>query len=242
MIREGNILTDIIRILVAEKNPALRTGLCSFLAAVQPKCEVIGETDNYKDLLGQIEQKQPHIIFLDISICKGKNEGIVLRSICRGKSSYHIVVMVDECALHCLIRYLSDGAKAVIAKNIHAEELELVIQQVIKQKRFISSELVDILVDYLCEQKSFTFGNEMNSLSANNDLNLFETLTEREREVLDLVAQGLSNKEIARHLSLSIGAIKFHLSNLMGKLQLENRVQATLFVLGRFPTNGHEKK
>src|SRR6185436_14201956 len=100
-----------------------------------------------------------------------------------------------------------NGAVGVVTKDVTATELRQVVNRAAQNQRALSAAIVDILVDYLLEQETAPL---------NYDPTATQSLTERELEVFNLMAQGLPNKEIAEHLSLCLGTVKAHASNIMG--------------------------
>jgi DNA-binding NarL/FixJ family response regulator len=132
--------------------------------------------------------------------------------------------MTEENHITHITQSLGNGAVGMVTKDVSATELRHVVNRAAQRQWALSSTIVNVLVDYLLQQ---------DAAPSNYDPAVIKSLTERELEVFNLIAQGLPNKEVAERLSLQLGTIKSHASNIMSKLQVNNRAQVALVAAGQ---------
>ncbi len=217
-------LSETSYILIADNNPIFKAGVRSLLNGANSNIKIVGEADEVEDITERVKQVQPDVVLLDMTIAKGEGGFEVLEKICTGADSPNVIVMTSESDINPIIQSLSNGAVGVVTKDVTATELRQVVNRAAQNQRALSAAIVDILVDYLLEQETAPL---------NYDPVATQSLTERELEVFNLMAQGLPNKEIAEHLSLCLGTVKSHASNIMGKLRVNNRAQVALLAAGQ---------
>ncbi|MCL4300618.1 MAG: response regulator transcription factor [Anaerolineae bacterium] len=219
-------MSHITHVLIADNNPIFRAGVRSFLNGTHSSIKIVGEADEGENIPELIKERQPDVVLLDISLVQKAGELDMLGQICRAEDSPNVVVMTEENDITHITQSLSHGAVGVVTKDVTAPELKQVVNRAAQRQRALSSTVVDVLVDYVLQQETAPL---------NYGPVTIESLTERELEVFNLVAQGLSNKEIGERLSLSLGTVKSHTSNIMGKLQVNNRAQVALLAAGQLP-------
>lgn len=220
-------MTKPIHVLIADNNPVFRAGISSFLVGVDSGIKVVGEAESNEDVLKLIKQTHPHVILMDISLANGKGEFDVLSQICASESHPGVVIMIekDDDISH-LIQSLLRGAIGVVTKNVTADELRQAVDRAVQGQYAFSPAIIAMLVDHLLRPEVSPSSYDMAAI---------KSLTDREREVFNLMAQGLSNKEIADCLSLCLGTVKSHVSNILDKLQVNSRAQAVvLLATGQF--------
>ncbi len=217
----NDVSEESIRLLLVDDHPAFRAGVHSFFD-LNPKIEVVGQTDSWQDVLHLIDQTQPHVILLASSVLEDEFDRLL--QIQASRHSPGIIIMVDKVDLPYIFELLSYGATGVTTQDVPADELNRMVECVFHKKRALSTTLVDALLTHFLEQDSSTLDCEAISI---------EALTSRERDVFGLVAQGLSNQEIAQQLSLSLSTVKSHVSNILSKLEVDNRAAVVRLALGR---------
>lgn len=219
-------MSQITHVLIADNNPIFRAGVRSFLNGTNSSIKIVGEADEGENIPELIKQRQPDVVLLDISLVQKEGELDMLGQICTAEDSPNVVVMTAENDISHITQSLSNGAVGVVTKDVTAPELKQVVNRAAHRQRALSSTLVEVLVDYVLQQETAPLNCNAAGIGS---------LTGRELEVFNLMAQGLSNKEIAERLSLSLGTVKSHASNIMGKLQVNNRAQVALLAAGQLP-------
>lgn len=225
--------TEATHVLVADNNSIFRAGIRSLLDGNNLSIKIVGEADSGAEIMDLIEQRQPDVVLLDSCIARGAGEFDLLEEICSGEDSPNVIVMTPESDITPIIQSLSSGAVGVVTKDVTATELKQVVQRAAQKQRALSQTIVNVLVDYLLKR-------EISPLSC--DLTAIQSLTDRELEVFNHMAQGLANKEIAEHLSLSVGTVKSHISNIMGKLPVNNRAQLALLAASQLSQDQNNAK
>jgi DNA-binding NarL/FixJ family response regulator len=203
-----------MRVLIADDHPLFRDGLRTLLSAM-PETEVVGEVATGEEAIAQATTLQPDVILMDLHM-PGLNGIEATRAIFH--TSPHIGVLVltmfeDDDSVFSAMRA---GARGYLLKGADQVEIARAITVVSHGEAIFSPAIANRLTHYFA-----TLGNT--SLPQ-----AFPELTEREREVLALIAQGCNNAEIAGRLVLSQKTIRNHVSNIFSKLQVADRAQAII--------------
>lgn len=209
---------SILRILIADDHGIVRQGLRAVVDR-DPSLEVVGESADGREAVRMAELLSPDIVIMDIAM--PQLNGIeAAGQIVRGNPSTRIVFLSMHSDETYLLRALSVGGKAYLLKD--AAEIDLVpaIRAVADGKTFFSAAIKrTLLEDYVrhLEQRNLT--------------DSYDLLTEREKEVLQLIAEGRANKEAAVTLGLSSYTVETHRNNLMQKLGLHNAAEIVLYAV-----------
>ena len=203
-----------IRILIADDHPLFRDGLRALLNSVADT-EVVGEATSGAEAISIAAALQPDIILMDINM-PGVNGIEATRSILQ--TSPHIGVLVvtmfeDDDSVFAAMRA---GARGYLLKGADQAEVLRAIHAVASGEAIFSPAIAHRLMQYFSAVSS-----QMRPLA-------FPQLTEREREILELIAQGHSNTDIATRLYLSAKTVRNHVSNIFNKLQVADRAQAII--------------
>ncbi len=204
-----------ISVLVVDDHPVVRKGIRSLLAE-EDDIWVIGEAVNGVDAIQQVEQFNPDVILMDL-VMPEMNGIDAIGKIILAHPEARILVMTSFAADDKVFPSIKAGALGYLLKDSDPEDLVRMIRQVYRGELSIHPTIARKVIQELNRplQEPLTPS----------------PLTEREVEILQLLAKGVENKEIARRLVLREATVRTHVSNILGKLQLANRVQATLYAI-----------
>lgn len=208
---------DSIRVLIADDHTLFREGVSALLAAV-PDVEVIGQAADGEEVIAQAASFLPDVILMDIQM-PGVNGIEATRRILRTSPHIGIIVVTmleDDDSVFAAMRA---GARGYVLKGADKAEMLRAIRAVARGEALFGPAIARRLT-------AFFAGLNTTSLAAAPQV--FPELTEREREVLNLIAQGLNNAEIAERLTLSSKTVSNHISNIFSKLQVADRAQAII--------------
>ena len=206
---------ETLRILVAEDHPLFRKGMISLLSSV-PEFEVVGEAATGEEAVARAAQLQPDVILMDLQM--PEVNGIeATRRILQHDPGVRILVVTlfeDEESVFMALRA---GARGYVLKDADEEEVVLSIRAVGRGEAIFSPAIATRVLAYFAA-----------SPPGGAPPQVFPTLTDREREILDLIARGHPNPSIARELSLSTKTVGNYVSNIFTKLQVADRAQAII--------------
>lgn len=203
-------------ILLIDDHPMLRSGVKQ-LISLDPSLKVIGEAGDGMQGIKLAEEIDPDLILLDLNM-PGMNGLETLDELRRRELSGRIIIFTVSNYSDDLVTALKRGADGYLLKDMEPEELLEALKQAAAGKMVVSPALTATLAISLRENR------------AHSDDNLI-TLTPRERDILDLIAQGLANKMIARKLDITESTVKVHVKHLLKKLNLKSRVEAAVWIL-----------
>ncbi|MFC1959353.1 response regulator [Chloroflexota bacterium] len=206
-----------IRVLLVDDHQMVRQGLLFFLST-QPGITVLGEAATGEEALQLVEELAPDVVLLDL-VLPGISGIEVMQTLRRQHPAVEVIVLtsfIDDSKVADAIRA---GAAGYLMKDVDPTELAAAIYAI------RSGEL------YLHPEAARRLAEAMRPGPGEQQEPVPSTLTERELEVLKLVARGMSNQEIAGQLNISLKTVKAHVSNILHKLALESRVQAALYAL-----------
>jgi two-component system, NarL family, response regulator LiaR len=208
-------VTEVIRVLLADDHKLVRSGIRALLQ-VEAEFEVIGEAADGQEAIEKARLLNPDVILLDLQM--PRKTGIqAIEEIKRENSNARILVLTtfdDDSRVFAAIKV---GALGYLLKEARMNELFQAIRDVYNGEYALHPSIARRLIQEL-KKTSFP-------------LRFAEPLTDREEEVLILVARGLANQEIARLLLIRERTVSTHVSNILNKLHLANRTQATLYAL-----------
>lgn len=214
-----------IRIMLADDHQVVRTGLKSFLES-QPDFKVIAEASNGRETIERALEARPDIILMDITM--PEIDGL--------ETTRQLKKLWPECVILCLtvhedkfyfMEMLAAGASGYLTKQVASDELVSAIQAVAQGHVYLQPALARwLLEDYQqLASKQESTGN------ASEAAVKLEVLSKRERGVLEMVAQGLTNQQIGERLELSPKTIARHRERIMSKLNLHTRVELVKFAI-----------
>ena len=206
---------ETIRVLVADDHAIVRKGICALLAT-ESGIEVVAEACDGRDAIAQTEKVDPDVILMDL-VMPGMDGLEATRRLTSCQPKARILVLTSFHDDDKVFPAIKAGAMGYLLKDSGPAELVQAIRQVHKGE----SSIHPAIARKLLRELSRPSGKAPES----------ETLTERELEVLRLVAQGQSNREISDLLTISEATVRTHVSNILSKLNLGSRTQAALYAL-----------
>lgn len=211
-----NIMSEKSTILLIDDHPMLRNGVKQ-LISLEPSLLVIGEAGDGATGIKIAEEQDPDLILLDLNM-PGMNGFETLDELRKRELSGRIILFTVSNYGEDLVSALKRGADGYLLKDMEPEELIVALKEAASGKMVVSPALTSVLAESLRDNRPQT---ENNLLS----------LTSRETNILELIAQGLSNKMIARKLDIAESTVKVHVKHLLKKLNLKSRVEAAVWVL-----------
>jgi len=205
-----------LRIVLAEDHTILREGLRALLAA-DPNFEIIGEAQDGREAVRCVEKLGPDLLLMDLSMPRMSGMDAI-REIKKRYPEIKIIALTVHKTEEYLLSTLQAGADGYVLKDATHEELVLAIKNVMGGKSYLSPGVSEKVIEGYLE------GKESNRSP-------WETLSQREREVLKLIAEGYKNKEIAEDLCISLKTVEKHRANLMKKLDLHNAAALTVYAM-----------
>jgi len=200
-----------IRIMLVDDHAVVRSGLGAFLS-VNPDLELVGEAENGEQAVVRANILKPDVILMDLMM--PIMDGVAAIAIIKKQNpAIQIIALTSFQEDELVQNALKGGAIGYLMKNVSARELAAAIRAAKDGKMTLSPEAAQALV-HASQQAQET-----------------ESLTEREREVLKLMVEGLNNAEIAERLVISLSTVKYHISNILMKLGVDNRVAAVTMAI-----------
>jgi DNA-binding NarL/FixJ family response regulator len=206
------------RIVLAEDHAILREGLRALLSA-EPSMEIVCEAEDGRDALRCVASHTPDLILIDLAMPK-MNGLEAIREIRRHHGGTKILVLTVHRSEEYVHAALEAGADGYVLKDSTHAELLMAIRHVLSGRRYLGPGASEMVIEgYLEGRKSL--GRK----------SVLDTLTQRERETLKLIAEGYRNREIADFLCISVKTVEKHRGSLMRKLNLHNSAALTAFAM-----------
>jgi two-component system, NarL family, response regulator NreC len=207
-----------VRIVIAEDHTILREGLKA-LISTNPNFEVVGEAEDGREAIRCVEKLKPDLILSDLSMPR-MNGMEAIREIKKRSPDTKVMVLTVHRTEEYILAALKAGAEGYVLKDSTHSELMLAVKNILSGKRYISPGISEKVIEGYLEGKK-----------ALKTRTSWETLTQREREILKLIAEGYRNKEIADYLCISVKTVEKHRANLMDKLDLHSVSALTAFAM-----------
>ena len=209
-------MTETIRVLLVDDHPLVRGGLRALLAS-EPLVSIVGEATNGSEAISRALELEPDVILMDLHM--SEMNGIeATRQILRAQPRIGVIALTmleDDDTVFAAMRA---GARGYLLKGADEAEVLRAIHAVAHGEAIFSPAIAGRLIQFFASVRPVP------------PAHLFPELTEREREILGMIARGKSNPEIAEELTLSPKTVSNHVSNIFAKLQVVDRAQAVLRV------------
>ncbi len=204
---------DEIRVLITDDDPLVRVALWHFVSR-DPEIQVIAEAENGLEAIDAVERLQPDIVMMDVQMpIMGGIEATA--EITSRWPDVRVLAVTTLDTSETVLPMLSAGASGYMLKDSSADEILIALRQVHQGTNTLSPRIASMLVKHVRDTKP-------SAVSGTDEL---EALTEREAEILESLAQGMSNAEMATALHVSEGTVKAHLGRIMSKWHVRDRVQ-----------------
>jgi len=207
-----------IRILIADDHKLMRSGL-RLLIEQQSDLSVIGEAGDGRETVSLSKSQRPDVVVMDISM-PNLNGIEAAHQITQEHPEIGVVILSMHSDESYVLRALKAGVKGYLLKDSAESDLILAVRAVAGGKSFFSPAVSKVLLD-----------DYMRKLKRSGAEDAYDLLTPREREILQLVAEGKSNKDVANLLNLSVYTVETHRSNMMQKLRLKSVPELTLYAV-----------
>jgi len=205
------------RIILADDHQIMRDGLKALLEK-HPSMEVIGEAENGIQTLELTRQKKPDVVIMDIAM-PDMNGIEVTRQLKAEMPDLKIIALSMHADRRFVTEILKAGASAYVLKQSAFDDLVKAIRAVVVGRRFLSADILETVVEDYVSQLS------------KSEYEAYRQLSDRERQVLQLLAEGNSTKEIAFKLHVSVKTIESHRQNIMNKLDIHSLAGLTKFAV-----------
>jgi two-component system NarL family response regulator len=206
-----------VRVLLADDHQMMREGLRSLLAK-EPDMDVVGEASDGTQVLGMVAQLTPDVVVMDIGM-PGLNGQEATRRIGKSHPGVRVVALSTYTDRRYVLRMLEAGACGYVIKGAASEELLRALRAASRGQHYLCPEVAGVVVD-----------NSVHGPDPTKMLTKMHLGT-REREVLQLLAEGLSSPEIALRLTISIKTVDTHRRNIMAKLDIHSVAELTKFAV-----------
>ncbi len=208
----------LLRVVVVDDHAMFRAGV---KAEIGRAVKVVGEGEDVATAVAAIRASEPDVVLLDVHLPGGGGMEVIKQVHAVDSERRFLALSVSDAA-EDVIGVIRAGARGYVTKSISAEELVDAIRRVAEGDAVFSPRLAGFVLD--------AFSGSIDIASVDEDL---DRLSNREREVLRLIARGYAYKEVARELFISIKTVETHVSSVLRKLQLSNRHQLTRWATDR---------
>lgn len=204
--------TDVIRVLIVDDHAMVRSGLKTFIYSFD-WMKPIGEAKNGLEAVEFCAANEVDVVLMDL-VMPVMNGSEATRRIIELGTQTKVVILTSFHESNLVEDALRAGATSYILKNVSSDELALAVRAAHAGRATLAPEATDVLIQATRQKPGIGFD-----------------LTERERETLYLLSQGMLNRQISEELSISMPTVKFHLTNIFSKLGAKNRVEAVTIAL-----------
>ncbi len=206
-----------VRILIADDHKIVREGLRALIEKHE-NMEVVAEAETGLDAVRLTQRLEPHVVIMDLGM--PQMNGIeATREITANSRKIKVIALSMHSDKRFVLQMLKAGASGYLLKDSAFEELIIAIKTVMSNQSYLSPKITDVVLKEYLQTVS------------RGDVSVFSVLTHREREVLQMLAEGRSTKEIAASLSISVKTIETHRQQIMDKLKIRSVAELTKYAI-----------
>jgi DNA-binding NarL/FixJ family response regulator len=206
-----------IRILIVDDHDLVREGIRTMLEQ-EPGFEVVGEVGDGQEAIRRVRELAPDVVLMDVALPGGIGGLEATEAILSERPATRVIILTQYEQGEYIRRALKIGAQGYLLKRSASSQLKEAIRTVARGERYLHPVAAEELVDLVTSGRSL-------------DLEDYETLTQRERQVLKLLAEGKTSRDIAKYLGVSLKTAMTHRSNLMAKLGMHSRAEVIKFAI-----------
>lgn len=206
-----------IKVLLVDDHTLLRQGLRKLLE-LEPSLEVVGEAGNGQEAIQKTQELNPDVVLLDINM-PGMNGVEVTALLKSSHPETKIIILTIHKDDEYVFEAVKAGASGYLLKDVETQELVKAVEAVFRGESIVDPAIASRLL------------KEFSRISKGGSDTNHDSLTEREKEILKLLVQGLSNREVAEKLFISEKTVKNHISNIFRKMEVTDRTQAVVKAL-----------
>ena len=212
-------MTSPVSVVLVDDHAMFRSGVRGELASVPDRVTIVGEGEDVDSAVDAIDRTRPAVVLLDVHLPGGGGAEVMRRA--KSPDTRYLALSVSDAA-EDVIGTIRGGARGYVTKTITGEELVDAITRVADGDAVFSPRLAGFGLD--------AFAGSIAVADVDEDL---DRLSEREREVMRLIARGYAYKEVAKELFISVKTVETHMSNVLRKLQLSSRHELTRWASDR---------
>jgi len=203
-----------IRVLIADDHTLVRAGMRALLEQV-PDVEVVAEAGDGREALHLMATLQPDVVLMDITMpgLNGLEATVRVAKVC---PEVRVIILSMHAAEEYVVQALHAGARGYLLKNAATAELALAVKAVVRGETYLSPPISKVVIAQYLQR---TRGEQDRSRAASTP---FEQLTSRQREILQLIAEGHTTKDIAQRLGLSVSTVETHRTEMMQRLDIHD--------------------
>jgi two-component system nitrate/nitrite response regulator NarL len=213
-------MSEVIRVLLVDDHTLFRKGLAELLEQ-RGEIRVAGIAGNEEDALRLLDETKPDVVITDLNMPPAGGIALLRRIRAKDWRGPVLILTVSD-AEDDLADAMRGGAQGYLLKDMEPEDVVDAVQRAVRGETVVAPSMTLKLVNLLQGGGGGAAGNKAEAL---------KQLTAREREILDYLAQGMSNKAIARDLDISHDTVKLHVRHILAKLNLTSRVEAAVFAV-----------
>jgi two-component system, NarL family, nitrate/nitrite response regulator NarL len=208
----------LVSVVLVQDNRLIREGIVAILSR-HADIEIVGVAEDAEDAVLRVSQVDADVVLVDASLGDHDSHGLV-RNIVKARAESRVVVMDVVSDPEDVIRFVRRGASGFVLKNADIETFVATIRSVAGGARVLPDALTGTIFSHIASEAT-TRARQAPAGA--------EPMTPREREIIDLIAEGASNKRISRELGISVHTVKSHMRNILEKLSLQSRLEVAAY-------------
>ncbi len=209
-----------IPLLLIEDNRLLREGITAMVSK-QPDLKIVAASENFENVLAKAQKLKPRVVLLDICL-RDQNSLSVAKMVKKELPEAKVIVMGLILPRADVLQFVKAGASGFVQKEASFDDFLKTIRTIAGGTKVLPPTLTGSLFSQIVEDAARNGKVQLNDVR----------ITKREREIIDLISEGLSNKEMAQKLHLAIHTVKSHVHSVLEKLALHTRLQVAIYARG----------